>query len=428
MDVMEKECRYGAGFQWIITARDFAATLLSSVWNDRFGSVAPLAGIAFVPLIIGVGAAVDYSRASAYRAGMQGALDATALKLAAQATPSINVAQKIFTANFDNPEVNSISVIGNSSSDSGQATVSLAASGIMDTAFMNLAGIPTLQLGVRSTAIKSHDDNGCVLSLSPTASGAVSDGGSTTTMLENCSIYSNSKDTASVSVGGSATLSALSIGTVGKVSISGNVTTTEGIDTGLAPIDDPYSDVSYPSFSGCTQTNLKVNKSMTIDAGVYCNGISVNAGATLTLNPGIYYIDQGSFTVNGGATVTGQGVTLVFTSSTGSNWATATINGNATVNLTAPTSGPTAGLVIFADRNIPTGTVFKFNGGSSEYLGGAVYVPTGAVSYSGGSGTSTSCTQIIGDTVTFTGDSNVAINCSGYGTRAFGSTTVRLAS
>ena len=46
---------------------------------------------------------------------------------------------------------------------------------------------------------------------------------------------------------------------------------------------------------------------MTINPGVYCNGISVHAGATLTLNPGIYYLDQGSLSVNGGATLTGVG-------------------------------------------------------------------------------------------------------------------------
>jgi hypothetical protein len=287
-----------------------------------------------------------------------------------------------------------------------------------------------LTLTVQSSAVKISDTSGCVLALDPTASGAVSIGGSATVSLNNCSVYSDSNDAAaSLSAGGSATLSALSIGAVGGVSVSSaNVTTSDGISTKLAPLADPYSDVAFPSFSGCAATNLNVNKSTTISPGVYCKGLKVNAGATLTLNSGIYYIDQGSFSVDGGATVIGQGVTLVFTSSTGSNWATATINGNAIVNLTAPIGGPTAGIVVFGDRQTPTGTAFKFNGGSSQYFGGAVYVPTGAISYSGGTGTSTSCTQIIGDTVNFTGNSNVAINCSSYQTRPFGPTVARLTS
>jgi hypothetical protein len=183
-----------------------------------------------------------------------------------------------------------------------------------------------------------------------------------------------------------------------------------------------------PSFGGCTQNNLSVKTTATIDPGVYCNGISVNAGATLTLNPGVYFIDRGTFSVNGGGTVNGTGVTLVFTSSTGNNWANLTINGNAVVNLTSPIAGATAGLVIFGDRNIPVGTAFKLNGGSMQSFGGAIYVPTGGISYSGGSGTSTSCTQIIGDTVTFTGNSSVAINCSSYQTKPFGPTSLRIIS
>ena len=47
---------------------------------------------------------------------------------------------------------------------------------------------------------------------------------------------------------------------------------------------------------------------------------------------------------------------------------------------------------------------------------------------SGGTGTSTSCTQIIGDTVNFTGNSNVANNCSSYKTRPFGPIVTRVAS
>jgi hypothetical protein len=64
-----------------------------------------------------------------------------------------------------------------------------------------------------------------------------------------------------------------------------------------------------------------------------------------------------------------------------------------------------AGILMYGDRNIPVGTTFKFNGGATQYLGGAVYFPTGAIDFSGGAGTSTTCTQVIGDTITFTGNS-----------------------
>jgi hypothetical protein len=119
---------------------------------------------------------------------------------------------------------------------------------------------------------------------------------------------------------------------------------------------------------------------------------------------------------------------LFFTSSSGRDWAGVTINGTANVNLTPMTYGNTRGMVVFADRNTPQGTSFKFNGGSNQYFAGAIYAPTGAVQFSGGANSSTTCTQVIGDTVTFTGNSNLAIDCSRYNTRPFSSKTMRLSS
>ena len=57
-----------------------------------------------------------------------------------------------------------------------------------------------------------------------------------------------------------------------------------------------------------------------------------------------------------------------------------------------------------------------------------VALMAGVAVTAGGAATSSSCTQIIGDTVTFTGNSSVAINCSSYKTRPFGPTSLRLAS
>jgi hypothetical protein len=85
-------------------------------------------------------------------------------------------------------------------------------------------------------------------------------------------------------------------------------------------------------------------------------------------------------------------------------------------------------MVVLMDRNAPTGTTLDLSGGSTQAFGGAIYAPTGAVTYTGGASTSASCTQIIGDTVLFTGNSSVAINCSSYKTKTFGANTIRLSS
>jgi hypothetical protein len=53
-------------------------------------------------------------------------------------------------------------------------------------------------------------------------------------------------------------------------------------------------------------------------------------------------------------------------------------------------------------------------------LGGAVYLPEHAVDWSGGNSSNTVCTQVIGDTVTFSGNAALGVNCTGMGVRMWG--------
>jgi len=400
---------------------------------DQHGGVAPIFALALVPMIGLGGAALDYSRASAARTAMQASLDATTLMIAkdAQFIPSDQVssrATQLFNAGFGRDDVQSLQVNATVSNGTGGTTVTASAAGSVATTFMHILGQSTMDIGAHASVVSASDGLGCVLSLSPLASGAATAQGTTSVKLNGCSLYDNSADSNALTVGGSATVQADFVGVVGGIGSSTGITATNGIRTRISPVADPYADVPAPIYSGCDQHNYTARNTVTINPGVYCGGIGVNANAVLTLNPGLYIIDGGGFTINGGATVNGAGVTLFFTSSSGRDWANVTINGNANVNLTPMTYGPTRGIVIFADRNTPQGTSFKFNGGANQYFAGAIYVPTGAINFAGGADTATTCTQVIGDTVTFVGNSNLAIDCSRYNTRPFSSKSMRVAS
>ena len=229
-------------------------------------------------------------------------------------------------------------------------------------------GYSNLNLAVQSNALSNTDGLGCVLSLDLHTSGATTGQGSTSVVLNGCSLYDNSDSTTALTVGGSAQITALSVGVVGNLTGASNITTTQGIKTGIGAVADPYANASFPAFSGCTTQNFTAKDTVTIGPGVYCGGMKMNAGANVTLNAGIYYFDGGDLTVNGGATMTGSDVTLVFTSQNRNGFGTVQINGNATISLTAPKTGATAGIVVFGDRRIPTGTAFKFNGWGNSIL------------------------------------------------------------
>lgn len=405
----------------------------SGFLRDAQGGVAPVFALALVPMLGLVGAAVDYGRANGARTEMQATLDATALMIAKEAqtlkVDQTNArASELFSAGFGRGDVKSLEVLASITNGGVATTVSASASGTIATRFMHLLGRDAIALKTHATVAMESDGLGCVLALNREVSGAVTAQGSTAVKLNGCALYDNSQSDTALTVGGSATITTDFVGVSGGIGSSTGITATHGVRTRIAPVADPYADVSFPPYTSCDEHNYTAKSVAVINPGVYCGGITVNANAVLTLNPGMYYLDGGDFMVNGGATVTGAGVTLVFTKKLGNSWSTVRINGNAVVNLTPMTWGPTKGMVVFADRNMPQGTEFKFNGGTTQYFGGAVYVPTGAVTFAGGADTATSCTQIIGDTVTFVGNSNLAIDCSHYNTRPFSTKVMRITS
>src|SRR5687768_12503578 len=85
------------------------------------------------------------------------------------------------------------------------------------------------------------------------------------------------------------------------------------------------------------------------------------------------------------------------------------------VNVTAPTSGPYSGLIFFGDRDT-TVEPHTVTGNVSSTYQGAVYFPTGNLTFTGSSSTTNGCTQIIARTIYFTGASQIRGSCGGSGT------------
>ena len=100
------------------------------------------------------------------------------------------------------------------------------------------------------------------------------------------------------------------------------------------------------------------------------------------MEPGLYIMDGGTFNVPANAEVTGYGVTIYF-----SQHATSFMNmiGGPNMNLTAPTTGTYAGIVVFGSRNQPPSTRHSFVGNASLFIDGAVYLPSSEMYYQGNS-------------------------------------------
>jgi hypothetical protein len=147
---------------------------------------------------------------------------------------------------------------------------------------------------------------------------------------------------------------------------------------------------------------------------------------TLNLSNGTYFIDRGSLTVNGGATLNVSNATIVLTSSSASNYATVDVHGGATINATAPATGATAGLAFFQDRNAPKGGANNFSGGTTQNIQGAIYFPNQIVNFAGGTQTGHGCLQIVADEIAFKGNANLETHCTGTGVASIGGSSSKL--
>ena len=411
------------------------SNILARFRNDESGSYLMTTAI-MMPVLMGiVGLGTDYGLWIYTSKKMQNAADAAAYSAAlAKTNGSGNVTTEANALSSSYGFVNGLDgvvVSVNNPPTSGPNASNASAIEVViqqpqKRFFSALMSSENLIVKTRAVAIPGANGTGCVVALNKSAAGAITIKGTADINLTACSLYDGSNSATALSVGGSGTLTAKDITVVGG--ISGTVTASGSVVQGASAsaIADPYAGVSRGSFSGCDHTNMTAKNTVTLSPGVYCQGLNLNAGANVTLNPGVYYLDQGSLSVNGGATLTGTGVTLVFTSSTGSNYATADINGGANVTLEAPTTGSMAGIVALGDKNMPVGTIFKFNGGSTQIFKGALDLPSAAVSFAGGSNTNKACTQLVADTITFTGNSQFAINCSGTGTKPVGAAVATL--
>jgi hypothetical protein len=404
--------------------------LLQRFARDQSGSYAVAVAL-MMPVLIGTAGLGTEAVWWLYKhKNMQSAADFGAVSAATAGSDLTAQANSVTAAYGYANGINNATVAVNQPPSSGNYTstpqaVEVIVSQSQPRLLSSLFGSGPVLITARAVAVP-NSGTGCVLGLDPTASSTVSVSGSNNLNLMNCNLYSDSNASPSLNVSGSARVSANQVGVVGSVSGAGNITATNGIRTGIKAVSDPYANVTPAMPTFCDYNNkMQVKGTTALNPGVYCGDVAVNAGATLTLNPGIYYFNGANLSVAGNATVSGAGVTLIFTGS-GNNWGTATIGSNANVTLTAPTSGLTQGIVMYGDRNMPVGKAFSMEGGGTQNFGGAIDLPKAALKFSGGNGTTTSCTQIIADTITFTGSSNLQVNCAALGGSAIGVQTAQL--
>lgn len=407
--------------------------LLSRFRSDRSGTIAVFTALSLTALVGFAGLGVETSQWYAEKRSVQAAADDAALSAAVAYSQGntatyINEGKSVAGNNGFVDGVNNVSVGVSKPPASGpyannnsavQVIIVAPAKPILSAMFISDFNISASSVAlVNAAANPNGDGNACVLALNSAAMGAATLSGTTSITLKHCSFAVNSKNTDALVMNGNAFLSAAYVLLGGADSVSNNATvvTTGGVLTNQPPVTDPYAGRTIPTPAASCINPGNIKGTVTLSAGTYCS-FSINAGANVTLNPGVYILNRTDFDMAGNAAISGTGVTIILTSSgAASQTGNIIINGGATVNLTAPTSGPYSGMVFWQDGRAPDSNTDKFNGGSTMNITGVIYTPSESVTYNGGNTTGgTGCTQIVAKVITFTGNSEFDNNCSGVG-------------
>jgi hypothetical protein len=184
-------------------------------------------------------------------------------------------------------------------------------------------------------------------------------------------------------------------------------------ETSVPPVDDPLASLPAPNYPACgggggppLNLNGTADYTLSVDpstgVAVYCTNVTVTTSGTVTFEPGIHVFDGVALNLNGGNTY-GTEVSFYWSAdSTGSDGFD--IAGGANVELSAPTTGAMAGILVYVDRDTPQGSLtHTMTGGTTASLDGIIYTPTTTVKFAGGTSADSSSIVIIADKVEFKG-------------------------
>lgn len=211
----------------------------------------------------------------------------------------------------------------------------------------------------------------------------------------------NSTCATAVTAGGSSSITASGPIQVVGSGTSGTISPTP--TTGAAAVSDPLASLAVPSFPSASlpvrngtqalPVRLSIGNTRTLNPGVYYGGISIGSGGNVTMSPGVYVMAGGGFAVSANGQIpTATGVTIYNTCAPvliGSGCQTSglgaygaiSISANRPINMSAPTSGTYAGIVIFQARD--NGVALSFTAGAAGSIDGLIYAPIAQLSMSG---------------------------------------------
>jgi hypothetical protein len=342
---------------------------------DSTGGVGITFALIATVLIGVVGMALDYARLTHMHTTMQNAADAAALAGAKE--------MSMADARRDNvPEVVKAIVAHYVDADGGSAAkanaqiysdplqVEVKLERDVGLSFAGLFGMPSTRIEVSSIAQVVGQPNICVLALEGSDASAISMMHDARLTGSNCAVFSNSSSPSGLAVARGAQLVASTVCSAGGIDGRGSIAPPPYQD--CPQFDDPLASRPEPTVGRCDHLKLVIsNSSKTLSPGTYCDGIQITGSSKVTFEPGVYIIKDGTLRVGGSSEIVGNGVGFYLTGDASFFFAHLT-----RIALTAPSTGPLAGLLFFGSRKQSKSITNKIQSDRAEILTGTIYLPT----------------------------------------------------
>jgi len=345
----------------------------SKLIKDERGGIAVTFGLLLPLLLSSVAAALEFGVLAHRTNQLQTAADAGALAAARQlsiaqsSTDGVQAAAQVMAAASVEAGIKlsvTTTVLGNS--------VEVNVTQMAASLFGKIMGTESYSLAAKAIA-RVTSARLCMLVLEPDKKGAIDVNQSATLTAPNCSVVSNSTSKSGIVAAGGSRIDAEAVCSAGG--IDGKERFVRPPTTDCPAIGDPLGDRPTPKVGPCTFKKLVIKGgAQSLSPGVYCEGLKITDGATVTLSPGIYVIQGGKFVVEKAASLEGEEVGLFLTGKS----TTLEFSYDSTITLAAPTKGEMAGILIFDDRSEKLDKHRIYSNNARKLLG-TIYMPNGAL-------------------------------------------------
>ncbi|MEA3063017.1 MAG: hypothetical protein QOJ94_2798 [Sphingomonadales bacterium] len=399
--------------------------LIGLLRNEKGNAL--IIGAATLPLILGSAAfAVDSIQMALMKRQLQHAADSAAMAGAYALEQNVDPEDAVHHDLDQNyfPILTQAESVVVGPSGGYQQTVRVQLTTAKKLPFFSLFTHSTTTITGDATAALVQTGNFCMLSLYNGTDPGIDVNGTADVTL-GCGMAANSTGPQGVTAGGNSTITASPIMAVGGLDgTSNNFVAPTKLQPHSQAQADPFLSVPNPSPpSPCLPGGTLTGG--TYAAGTYCfASVGIQPSNAATFGDGsVIYVNGGDVDIKGDFTALNSTLVMTGTNGQAGNF---TMNSQANLKMTAPTSGTYKGLIVYRDRRA-SNVGIKINGGANSQFSGAIYMPSTDMEFTGNSGMNVQCLQMVGQKLIFRGTAQLNNSCNVAGqTNGFQLTYVKL--